>query len=105
MLPKNKVILRRETADATKLENQKSTRILEVTELEQVGKLSRELKTWDEFTSLLLSGYCVREDCFEWFSHLRGGGGSEFIKNYEMISDRAENENVIFLKFAKYWAT
>lgn len=29
MLPKNKVILRSETADATKLENQKSTRIQE----------------------------------------------------------------------------
>lgn len=96
MLPKNKVILRSETADATKLENQKSTRILEVTELEQVAKLSRELKTWDEFTSLLLSGDFVREDCFEWFSHL-WGVGSEFIKNDEIIPDRAENENVISL--------
>lgn len=52
MLPKNKVILRSETADATKLKNQKSTRIQEVTELEQVAKLSRELKTWDEFTDV-----------------------------------------------------
>lgn len=42
MLPKNKVILRSETADATKVEHQKSARIQGATELEHVAEPSRE---------------------------------------------------------------
>lgn len=104
MLPENKVLSRSETADATKLENQESTRIQEkVTELEQVAKLSGELKTWDEFNDMqedaslppVLPSDLVREECFEGFSSPQGEG-TEWLSNDEIISDRAENGNVTF---------
>lgn len=75
-----------------------------MTELEQVAKLSRELKTWDEFTdmeedaspSVLLPSDLVREECFEWLSNLQVVG-TDCIRNDGIISDRAENGNVTSL--------
>lgn len=75
-----------------------------MTELEQVGKLSGELKTWDEFTDmeedaspfLVLPSDLVREECLEWLSNLQVVV-TEYISNDEIFSDRAENGNVISL--------
>lgn len=107
-LPENKVFCRSaQTADATKLETQESTRIglhtpleiqEEVTELEQVAKLSEALKAQDEFPDpyedaspppLLLSNLAT-EECFEGFSSLEGEV-TKWITNGEMICDHAEN--------------